>query len=119
MKHNFRDLTIWKRSMDFVVDIYQLTPKLPEHEKYGLCTQIQRASVSIPSNIAEGSARTTDKEFSRFLDFSLGSSYETETQIKIAQRVYPEVKNEVNNLHSELRQIQKMIASFQNGLDKN
>ncbi len=118
MKHNFRELLIWKRSMNFVTDIYHLTPKLPDHEKYGLATQIHRAAVSIPSNIAEGSTRTTDKEFSRFLDFSLGSSYETETQIIITKNVYPERAYEVENLQTERRQIQKMIVAFQNGLNK-
>ncbi|MCB0479154.1 MAG: four helix bundle protein [Crocinitomicaceae bacterium] len=118
MSHNFRELAIWKRSLEFAIDTYKTTRKLPPYEKYGLASQIQRAAASISSNIAEGSARTTNKEFSRFLDFSLGSSNEAETQLQIARRVYPKLEIEISILYSELRQIQKMIAAFQNGLDK-
>ena len=73
--HNFRKLDIWLKSMDLVVEIYNLTSVFPNHEKFGLSSQMQRSAVSIPSNIAEGSAKSSNKDFARFLEMSLGSSY--------------------------------------------
>ncbi|MDH5474900.1 MAG: four helix bundle protein [Cyclobacteriaceae bacterium] len=70
MKHNFRELTIWKNSMNLVFDIYKLTKELPDVEKFGLVSQINRYSVSIPSNIAEGTGRRTAKEIVRFFRYS-------------------------------------------------
>jgi four helix bundle protein len=75
MKHNFRDLGIWKDSFAIVKDVYDLCIKLPSEEKYGLKSQIQRCATSIPSNIAEGSGRTSDKEFLHFLNIAISSSY--------------------------------------------
>ena len=76
MKHNFKELNVWKKSMNLVIEIYKLTRELPDSEKFGLVSQINRAAVSIPSNIAEGTSRITTKDISRFLNFSLGSAYE-------------------------------------------
>lgn len=79
--HNFRELKIWKESINLVKQIYLLTSDLPKDEKFGLISQINRCSVSIPSNIAEGSGRTSDKEFLNFLNIAISSSYELETQL--------------------------------------
>ena len=79
----YQDLEVWKKSIELVKSIYILTHNFPEDEKYGLTSQIRRAVVSIPSNIAEGSARTTTKDFSHFLAISLGSVAELETQLII------------------------------------
>lgn len=79
MKHNFRDLGIWKDSFSIVKEVYELCQKLPDDEKFGLKSQILRCAVSIPSNIAEGSGRTSDKEFLYLLNIAISSSYELET----------------------------------------
>ena len=73
--HNFRELKIWKESLVLVKNVYLLTSKLPKDEKFGLVSQINRCAVSIPSNIAEGSGRTTEKEFLYFLNIAISSSY--------------------------------------------
>ena len=73
---NFRNLEIWTRGIELVKEIYKLTSKFPSNEKFGLISQMQRASVSIPSNIAEGCSRNSDVEFKRFLEIAIGSSFE-------------------------------------------
>jgi len=84
---NHKDLEVWKVSMDFVVEIYQMTKPFPQSELYGLTTQLRRAAVSIPSNIAEGSARKNTKEFIQFLYIAQGSLFEIETQLIISERL--------------------------------
>ena len=76
-----KDLDVWKKSMDLVEDVYRLTKSFPDAEKYGLTNQIRRCAVSISSNIAEGAARKTDKEFVKFCYIALGSLSELETQL--------------------------------------
>ena len=78
---NFKELEVWKESRILAKDIYKLTGDLPEDEKYGLVSQIRRCVISIPSNIAEGSAKDSQKDFLRYLQISLGSSFELETQL--------------------------------------
>jgi len=82
-----KDLDVYKKSLDLVVDVYKMTRSFPKEEKYGLCSQLQRAAVSIPSNIAEGAARKNDKEFIQFLHIALGSAAEIETQVEISKRL--------------------------------
>ena len=82
-----KDLTVYKTSIDLVFNIYQVSREFPDVEKFGLTSQIKRAAVSIPSNIAEGAARSSKKEFGRFLYIALGSLAEVETQIEIANRL--------------------------------
>ena len=82
-----KDLDVWKKSMDLVEDVYRLTNSFPDAEKYGLTNQIRRCAVSISSNIAEGAARKTDKEFVQFCYIALGSLSELETQLLIAERL--------------------------------
>ena len=84
---NFRDYKVWIDAVDFSTYVYQATDKMPWFEKKGLCDQLQRATVSISSNIAEGAAKPSDVEFAHFLDVALGSSYEVETQLLIAKNV--------------------------------
>ena len=78
---NFRELDIWNLSRDLVKEVYLLMKSMPDEEKFGLTSQIKRSAVSIPSNIAEGCAKKSNKDFSRFLEISLGSCYELETQL--------------------------------------
>lgn len=82
---NFRNLEIWKDSIQFSLKIYLETRTFPMYERFGICSQLQRASVSVPSNIAEGCSRTSRLEFARFLEFSLGSCYEIESQLLISK----------------------------------
>lgn len=82
--HNFRKLEIWIEARRLVKEIYLLTQKFPSHEQFGLTNQVRRAAVSVPSNIAEGSAKSSDKEFSRYIEHAVGSSFEAETQLTLA-----------------------------------
>ena len=82
-----KDLDVWKKSINLVTEIYKVTKDYPQSELYGLTNQIRRCSVSISSNIAEGAARTSSKEFSHFLSITLGSIAELETQILISQNL--------------------------------
>ena len=81
---NFRNYKIWNESVTFTTEIYKISHSFPSYERYGLGDQLRRASVSIASNIAEGSARESEKEFVHFLSISLGSAFEVETQLQIA-----------------------------------
>jgi len=106
MKHNFRDLGIWKDSFAIVKDVYDLCIKLPFEEKYGLKSQIQRCAISIPSNIAEGSGRSSDKEFLHFLSIAISSSYELETQLLLCNEIFAiEVDFIIEKLHINQRLI--------------
>jgi len=82
-----KELNAWKVSMDFVAEVYAITREFPKEEIYGLTSQLRRAAVSIPSNISEGAARNSEKEFVQFLHIALGSAAEAETQLLIAQRL--------------------------------
>lgn len=84
---NFREYPVWKEAVDYATFVYEVTGKMPWFEKKGLCDQLQRAVVSISSNITEGAARSSDADFAHFLDFALGSAFEVETQLKIAKNV--------------------------------
>ena len=99
--------------MDLTRNIYVLTSSLPSDERYGLKSQVNRCAVSIPSNIAEGSGRGTDKDFGRFLDISLGSSYELETQLILTNDLF---KIETDKVIQELNEVQKMIVGFRRSL---
>lgn len=106
---DYQNLDVWKRSVDFVVEVYKLTKLVPNSEKYGIISQIQRAAVSIPSNIAEGYRKHSKDDFRRFLYIASGSAAELETQLIIVRRVY---LLEVNKLLEDLTIIQKMISAL-------
>ena len=99
---NFRNYKVWQDAVDFATLVYEVTSKLPWFEKKGLCNQLQRAAVSISSNIAEGSAKPSNADFARFLDTALGSAYEVETQLLIANKI-GYIKNENDNDNEKLR----------------
>ena len=114
---NFKQLKIWQKGFQIAVKSIKLTSAVPKEEKYGLVSQISRASVSIPSNVAEGSSRSSEKDYRRFLDMSLGSSFELETQILIADAVNygeTELRNEILR---DIDEEQKMLISFMNKLN--
>ncbi|NAS13435.1 four helix bundle protein [Flavobacteriaceae bacterium R33] len=110
--HSFKKLDIWKRSRVFCTSIYRLTNDFPDTEKFGLVVQLRRAAVSVPSNIAEGTSRRTKKDFRRFLDFAIGSLYEIETQLLIAQDLNYIDSSIFNTINSDLQSIIKMTSKF-------
>lgn len=85
MGHSYRDLIVWQKAMALVTDNYRVTQSFPNNEMYGLTSQLRRAAVSVPSNVAEGQGRSSDREFALFISHALGSLMEVETQILIAQ----------------------------------
>ena len=112
---NFRRLDVWQKSFDLIEEVYIITNLFPSKERYGLCTQLQRAAVSISSNIAEGCGRRTSKDFVAFLHNAMGSVNEVETQLMIAERLGYIKKEKIDELISELHRIGKMLV----GLIKN
>ena len=116
MRHNFRQLKIWQSAIKITLKVYLLSGKLPKEELYGLKSQIQRCAVSLASNIAEGSGRTTDKDFAKFVDYSLSSSYELETQLILINMIY---ELETETIINELTEFQKMTGSFKSKLKLN
>lgn len=115
--HNYRELKIWQRSMDFVVRVYEVSANFPKEEKYGLISQLRSCAVSIPSNISEGAGRGTNKQFKRFLEFSMGSANEAQTQLEVACRVKYIERDLADSLIDEALQIYKMILAFYNSLN--
>jgi four helix bundle protein len=117
--HNFRELKVWQRAIDFVVKLYELMDTFPKEEKYGLIAQMRRSAVSIPSNIAEGTGRGSNAQFARFLEFSLGSLNELMTQIEIANRVKYFESADYQCLVNELTQISNMLYALYKTLTKD
>jgi four helix bundle protein len=111
-----RDLEVWGKSMNLVTDVYRITKHFPNEEMYGLTNQMRRAAVSIPSNIAEGAARGSGKEFERFLHISLGSLSELETQLLIAGNL--NYLDNVDGVLKEIETIRKLTKGLINYLRK-
>lgn len=109
---NFRSLLIWQKSMALTTKIYFSTNHFPKEEIFGLTSQIRRSSISIPSNIAEGSGRESDKDFLRFLNISLGSLFEMQTQIEIAKNITYLNELEFNNIYEDSREVERMLVAF-------
>ena len=116
MKHNFKNLKIWKLSISLANDIYPVTEMFPKTEDFGLKSQIRRCAVSIASNIAEGSSRSSNKDFSRFLEISMGSLFELQTQLIISKNRNFIEEEIANDLDIKIVDLQKMISSFQKTL---
>ena len=114
--NSYKDLIVWQKSMDLVMMIYQATKVFPKEELYGLTSQLRRAVVSVPSNIAEGHARKSTAEFKNFLSIARGSLAEGETQILIAQRLGYINHQQVDDILSLLVEINKMLNSLINKL---
>lgn len=107
---NHKDLDAWKHSISLVTEIYEITKSFPKEEIYALTSQIRRAAVSIPSNIAEGSARQSDKEFIQFLYIALGSAVETETQLIIARNL--NYTKDVSLIFEKIESVRKLIIGL-------
>ncbi len=115
---NFKELKIWQRGFDIAVKSFALVDTFPKEQKFGISSQITKSAVSIPSNIAEGSSRFSEKDYCRFIEISLGSTFELETQLLIAKAANfgnRELRDEIlNGLDEE----EKMLISFMNKLNK-
>ena len=114
--HQFKELLIWKKSRYFCSEIYSITSSFPSDEKFGITNQLRRASVSIPSNIAEGSSRNSNKDFARFLEIAIGSGYEIETQLLIASDLEFLKLEKLEELLISLDEIIKMTSKFRSTL---
>lgn len=119
---NFRNYKIWNESVAFTTEIYKITRNFPSFERYGLGDQLRRASVSISSNIAEGSARESEREFIHFLSISLGSAFEVETQLQIAYNLeyinHYTFESLLKKVHLIERQINELICVIKRQLPK-
>ena len=111
---NFRNYKVWQDAVAYASKVYRVTSDMPWFEKKGLCDQLQRAVVSISSNIAEGSAKPSDIEFAHFLDTALGSAFEVETQLQIAKNVGYINEELYSNLLTEINDIEKQINGLIN-----
>ncbi len=111
---SYKDLIVWQKSIDLVVEIYKITDLFPKYELFNLTTQMRRSGISISSNIAEGKGRGTRKDFSHFLKLALGSANELETQIEIAKRLdYIEKNKDFEGLLTEImKMLNKLISSL-------
>ena len=107
--HNYKELIVWQKSMQLAINVYKMLNLLPSYDKYILSSQLIRCANSIPSNIAEGAGKNSNKDFSRFLSISEGSSFELETQLILIKETKPEIKVNIELLLKELIIIQKMI----------
>ena len=108
----FRNLLIWQKSMDLVTKIYSSTQQFPKEELFGLTSQIRRSAISIPSNIAEGYGRDSNKEYLRFLNISISSLFEMQTQLEIAKNINYINETDFNKIYEDSREIERMLTSF-------
>jgi four helix bundle protein len=122
MQQNLRrchnDLVLWQKSMDLAERIYRVSAAFPKHEMFGLVAQLRRAGVSIPSNIAEGSARKSTKEFIHFLHITRGSLAELETQLQLAQRIGYLAAVEVDETQRSIDEVGRMLNAVVAGLNR-
>ena len=112
-----KDLDCWKKSIAFVTEIYRVSKNFPKSEMYGLTSQLRRSTISIPSNIAEGAARKSNKEFIQFLYIALGSVAESETQLVIASKL--NYLEDFDNLNNQINEIRRLIQGLIRYLKEN
>jgi four helix bundle protein len=115
---SYKDLLVWQRGMDLTTQVYQLSAKLPQDERFGLTSQMRRAAVSVPANIAEGHQRTSTKDYLRFLSIASGSLAEVETLIELASRLYLIEKTLIEELVGQADELGKMLRSLQHKLEE-
>lgn len=114
---NFKELRIWQKGIDIAVKTFQLTDTFPKEDKYGISQQMNRSGVSIPSNIAEGSSRRSEKDYARFIEISLGSTFELETQLIISEKLSKGNQTLLQDLKLDISEQQKMLTGFQQKLN--
>lgn len=108
----FRDLLVWQKPMSFVTEIYKVSKSFPDHENFVLSSQIRKSAISVPSNISEGYRREGVKDHLHFLNISVGSLFELQTQIEIAYNLEYIKKEKFNSLYDLSREIERMLSSF-------
>ncbi len=118
MIRSYRDLEVWKKAMDLVIECYQMTKLFPKNEIYGLTSQLRRAAVSVPSNIAEGNQRQHSREFLQHLSIAYGSLAELETQVLIAGRLSYIDENMLNNILNQTSEIGRMLNGLRRSIGK-
>jgi four helix bundle protein len=112
MSGTYKDLEVWQAAMELAVQVYRLTAVFPQEEKYGLTSQLRRAAVSVPSNIAEGKGRSSDKELIQFLCHSRGSLFEIETQLAIGERLGYSPTKDCDVVRNETARIGQMLSGL-------
>ena len=115
---NFKELKIWQKGIDIAIKTYQFAETLSKEDKYAMVQQMTKASVSISSNIAEGSSRKSEKDYFRFIEISLGSAFELETQIIIAEKLNKGNQQLLQDLKMEVADEQRMLTGFQHRLNQ-
>ena len=116
--NNFRELKVWQKARAIVKDVYLLTKQFPNDEKYALTSQIKRVTTSISSNIAESSGISTNPDFAKFLDISLGSCYEVENDFILASDLLFILENELKTIISKIIEIERMLVGLLNSIRK-
>ncbi len=117
-RHNFKKLQIWKEAIELVTLCYKFTSTLPDYEKFGLVSQLNRCAVSIPSNISEGTSKRRNKHFTTYLEHSLGSAFEWETQIIICKNLNFLSEDNFLDFEKRINKLQQKISNFIDSLDK-
>jgi four helix bundle protein len=115
---NFKELKIWQKGFQIAMNSFRITETFPTQEKFGLSLQIHKAGISIPSNVAEGSSRTSDKDYNRFIEISLGSCFELETQLLISRSLNYGNQGLIIETLGLLTEEEKMLTSFSETLSK-
>ena len=108
----YRELIVWQKSMDLVTSIYQVSKLFPNDENFGLTSQLRRSAISIPSNISEGYGRNSLNDYIRFLNISVGSLYEVQTQIEIAFNLKYIENEQFKSIYDSTREIERMMSSL-------
>lgn len=116
--NNYKELKVWQKAVELSVEVYEITEKFPVKETYTLVSQLRRCATSIPSNIAEGAGRNSEKDFHHFLSIALGSSYELETQLIISNKLKFIDDSVFDDKTNKIYEIEKMIYGLQKSLLK-
>ncbi len=109
MATHYKELAVWQKAMDLVMDVYRISANFPDEEKFGLIAQLRRAAVSVPSNIAEGQGRQTVGEFKQFLGHARGSLFEVETQLLIAKRLEWIAPQDSGRLQGQVDEVGRLL----------
>lgn len=117
MARHYKELVVWQRAMDLVTEVYRVTESFPKHERFGLISQVRRAAVSVPSNIAEGQGRVSVGEFKQFLGHARGSLFEVETQALIARNLEMVSENAIQRLCELVDEVGRLINGLIRSLD--
>lgn len=116
MKKSYKDLEAWQQAFRLTKMVYELTPHMPQDERFGLIAQMQRAAVSIVSNIAEGAGRASAKEFAHFLNIAYASSCELETQLLLVKELYPQQADGIPDILSQLASVGRLLEALRRSM---